>query len=193
MANARDARRRKKAQKKKTKDKVRKDKAAKVRGRQRSVARADLGEMSQWPVSNCYIGASWHERGCHVRAVLTRYHEHGRLAAAYFEIDLEEQGVIDAWHRADWQSGEFEDFIGSLGEHVEPMEMCEPGLIKKLVDTAEPMTEDFPQGWAQALAMIWDVDPEGPAFVTGAEPTEDTERPSVGFWGGLKKSLGFKG
>ena len=89
MANARDARRRKKANKKKAKDKVRKDKAAVVRGRRKRVASADLGEMSRWPLSTCYIGASWHERGCHVRAVLTRYHEQGRLAAAYFEVDLE--------------------------------------------------------------------------------------------------------
>ena len=192
MANARDARRRKKANKKKAKDKVRKDKAAVVRGRQKRVASADLDEMSRWPLSTCYIGASWHERGCHVRAVLTRYHEQGRLAAAYFEVDLEEHGVVDAWQRADWKSGEFEDFIGSLGEHVEPMEMCEPGLVKKLLDTAEPMTQDFPKGWPQALAMVWDVAPEGPAFVTGPEPTGESEKASVGFWGGLKKSLGFK-
>ena len=40
--------------------------------------------------------------------------------------------------------------------------------------------------------MLWDVAPEGPAFVTGQEPTGEAEKASVGFWGGLKKSLGFK-
>lgn len=191
MAKAADARRRKKAEKKRTKAKSRQSRAAGKRDQQRSVATAGLGEMSNWPVSQCYIGASWHEQGANVHAVLTRYHDEGRLVAAHFEVDLADRGVISASHRSDWQAGEFEAWIGQLGEDVEPMEVCEAGLIVKLVNAAATLNADPPKGYAQALALIWDIEPEGPEFLVGPEPTEETEKPGTSFWGGLKGKLGL--
>ena len=125
-------------------------------------------------------------------AILTRYHEQGRLASALFELDLEERGIIKAELRADWRPGEFEDFLGQLGEEIEPMEMCEPGLVVKLVEAAAELgAETLPEGYHAAHALCDGVAPDGPEILVGLEPTEETERPQEGLWSRMKKTMGF--
>ncbi len=192
MASAQEIRRQKKAAKQKAKARQRKGRAQVKRHQQQRMRSAGLDEMARWPLANCYIGSSWHERGARVHAVITRYHEQGRLAVAHFEVDMEDIGVMHASLRSDWQSGEFEHWIGELGETVEPMEVCDAGLVVKMIEAASELNEDFPKGYAEARALCWEIEPEGPDFHVGPEPTEETEKPGTpGLFASIKSRLGF--
>lgn len=134
MSTQKERRRSKKLEKqrKKREDAQRSRGSRKPVGTRGTVA---LDEAVDWPVSECWIGEPWHETGARVHAVFTRRHDDGRVAIAAFEVDLADQGVIEARATAGVSEGAVQGEVARRSEEHAMVE-ASPSLVVTLVDAA---------------------------------------------------------
>ena len=99
-----------------------------------SVGSADIEEAVFWPVGECYVSSNWYERGAHVHAGFTRVHEDGRHAAAFFEVDLADAGVIACVAKAGLAEANVQGELVRRSSEDRPMLVIEPELVVKLVE-----------------------------------------------------------
>lgn len=190
MANKREQR----LQKKREKDKKKREQARKARA-QKSGRNTRAAE---WPLSESWISQNWHEQGAHVHAMLTRTHPSGRMAAAVFEIDLAERGVINAAVLTDAHPAEVQQQLARNSTDLSGMQVVEPELIVKMVREADLFGET--NGHSQAsdigagLALFPDVDARDcpHAILVGKAPQASESPASTGgIWSRLKKTVGL--
>jgi len=97
---------------------------------------ANMDDAASWPVGDCYVSSNWHERGAHVHAGFTRVHTDGRRAAAFFEIDLADRGVIGCAAKAGLAEANIQGELVRRSSDEQPMLVIEPELVVKLVEAA---------------------------------------------------------
>jgi hypothetical protein len=190
MANQREQ----KLQKKREKDKKKREQARKARA-QKSGRNTRAAE---WPLSESWISQNWHEQGAHIHAMLTRTHTSGRMAAAVFEIDLAERGVVNASVLTDADPAEVQQQLARNSTDLSSMQVVEPELIMKMVREADLFGET--NGHKQAadiskgLGLFPDVDARDcPHAILVGKPSESTgtEAKSGGLWSTIKKTVGL--
>lgn len=184
MGSKRDRR----AQQKREKAKKKRDSARRSRGSRHAPPSPDAagGGLSaeacaSWPVSECYLSQNWHEHGPRLQAVFTRAASDGRVAAAFFELDLAEEGVVDVLFRAPVSEqgvlGEVARRSESLGE---PLQVDDALRVRKAVEAARELGGD-PPGLADALALFGDLDPRAcsDTFLIGHAPEPAPKKKSL--------------
>ncbi len=188
------SKREQKLQKKREKDKKKRDQARKARA-QKSGRNTRAAE---WPLSESWISQNWHEQGAHVHAMLTRTHASGRMAAAVFEIDLAERGVLNAAVLTDAHPAEVQQQLARNSTDLSGMQVVEPELIMKMVREADLFGET--NGHRQAsdigagLALFPDVDAKDcpHAILTGkVTETSGEQAKSGGIWSTIKRTVGL--
>jgi len=126
------------AAKKKERQRKKRDKARATRGSRQvlgaATGSADMDEAILWPLGECYISSNWHERGPLVHAGFTRVHTDGRKAAAFFEVDLADKGVLDCVAKAGLQEANIQGELVRRSSDDNPMLVIEPELVVKLVE-----------------------------------------------------------
>lgn len=196
MASKSEHRKQKNAEKKKLRDRDRRVVAARTREQAKHLRTVSPAEAAEWPVADCYISQSWPDQGPTIHAVFTRKHASGTVAAALFEIDLGERGVISA-----------EAMIGEepirlyaeLEKRSQPVSLLivDPGLVVKAVQEGRAFGKqqgvDEPEELAEILALLGDTPPAPQQFLTGREPKRAEPEPSEGggFLAGLRRRFGF--
>jgi hypothetical protein len=154
-----------------------------------------VDQVAGWPTGDCYISESWHEQGPYVKAILSRTRDDGRVAAALFEIDLAERGVISAELHLDWTLGHLQQALAQTSQE-EAMVTCEPELIARAVEEgAEWGRERGHQqaaGLERARELLGDLDPAASThnLLLGTEPKAGKKAKSEGLFASLKKRLG---
>ncbi len=188
------SKREQKLQKKREKDKKKREQARKSRA-QKSGRNTRVAE---WPLSESWISQNWHEQGAHVHAMLTRTHASGRMAAAVFEIDLAERGVVNADVLTDAHPNEVQQQLARNSSDLSSMQVVEPELIMKMVREADVFGQS--NGHRQAsdiaagLSMFPDVDAlDCPHAILVGKVSETTGTPakSGGIWSTIKKTVGL--
>lgn len=181
------------AQKKREKQKKKRDEARATRGSRKpppSAAApprdAGLDGAERWPVGECYLSENWHEHGAHVHAAFVRNHSDGRLAAAFFEVDLREAGVIEVLARGGVSLGGVQGEMARRSELAgHAMLVAEPALVAKVVRTGlawgRSRGRPDPDGLDEALGLLGELDgsdaPE--AILTGDPPPPPEKRKSL--------------
>ncbi len=127
-----------KAAKKREKNRLKRKKAQASRGSRRVMgASADaVKQAGTWPMWEAWATEDWYERGAHVHVCFSRKHDDGRIAAAFFELDLADKGILDATARTDATVQAVRMELGRRSGDEKAMVEVEPDLVVKLVDTA---------------------------------------------------------
>lgn len=196
MASKNEHRKQKNAEKKKLRDRERRAVAARTREQTRQLSGATAEEAVLWPIADCYISQNWPDQGPTIHAVLTRKHAGGTVAAALFEIDLAEKGVLSA-----------ELMIGvepirlyaELERRSQPISLLivDEGMVVKAVQegSAFGVKQGHPQpeNLAEVMALFGDAKPAPQQLLTGTgkkSASEATEE-GGGFFSSLRRKLGF--
>jgi len=181
------------AQKKREKQRKKRDSARRDRGsRSPPISQSTepvhrgLQGAEAWPVGECYLSADWHEQGARVHAGFVRESTDGRRAAAFFEVDLREQGVVDCLARGGVSLGGIQAEMARRSELVDQaMLVAEPDLVVKLVHAGVQLAEAHgtprPSALSEALALFGELDgstaPE--AILTGSPPPPPPKKKSL--------------
>jgi len=180
MSTARDRKRAKARQKKKAKDATRR-KASNARRAQKS-KRVSASAASHWPLGEAYVSEHWHEWGAHVHAVFTRVHGDGRVAAAVLEVDLEEEGLLNAEYNVYPNDAWVQQLLmeRSQGDHA--MMYADPGLVAKIGRTGHKLGSDGAKGWSDVEDLFADTPDSSFDIHTGNaiedSVTEEVPKPS---------------
>lgn len=184
-----------KAQKKREKQKKKRNEARKARasrtGRNTRAA--------EWPLSESWVSGNWHEVGATVQCMLTRTHPSGRMAAAVFEVDLAERGVVTADVLTDAHPAEIQQQLSRRSTDLTAMQVCEPELVLKIVREGrrhgEAQGHSQPADIQTAMALFPDVDADvcSHAIHTGKATASGTgeSAASGGLWDSFKKRIGL--
>ncbi len=154
---------------------------------------------SEWPISESWVSANWHEKGGIVHGALTRTHPSGKTAAALFEVDLADRGVVSVKKFTDAHPAEVQQELVRRSSDAAQMHVTEPELIAKLVRDARAYGEkrghEQPKGIGDAMSLFPDVDPEmcPHTFLTG-DPLDDEVTDEIakgGLWSSFKRRVGL--
>jgi len=166
MSTKREHHRQQKREKQKAKQKAKRKEGKASRpgaGDPRDRRGGSLATAVGWTAGTAYLSANWSERGALVHAVFTRNRADGRIAAAFFEVDLAERGVIAVKSGTSYNEARI---LAEVGRRSEPVAMMEadPGLVAKLVHEGHrwgvSQGHEPPRGLDEALALMADMDPE---------------------------------
>ncbi|MCB9677316.1 MAG: hypothetical protein H6737_19550 [Alphaproteobacteria bacterium] len=174
----------KRAQKKREKQKKKRDEARKVRGSRKppepqAGERVDRGlkGADAWPIGECYLSEDWHEQGARVHAGFVREADDGRRAAAFFEVDLRRDGVVECLARGGVSLGAIQGEMARRSElSGKAMLVAEPDLVVKLVHTGYELTRSagnpLPDGLDEAMGLFGTLDGStaAEAILTGDPP-----------------------
>jgi hypothetical protein len=154
-----ESRRQKQAEKKR---KAR-DEARSTRGsRPGQGGKVDLGTALRWSPGECYLSSNWPEQGARVQAVFTRRSPAGRVALAFFDVDLGERGVVQAEARMA-SDLEVQGLLAQLSQSGMAMVAREPALVVKLVRAGvahgTSTGHEAPASYARIARLFGDVDP----------------------------------
>ena len=148
------------AAKKREKTRLKRKKIQTSRG-SRNVMGASADAVRQsggWPMWEAWASEDWYERGAHAHVCFSRKHDDGRIAAAFFELDLAERGVVDATARTDATVQAVRIELGRRSEDGKAMVEVEPDLVVKLVDSArawgEKQGHTVPSGFQRARGVF---------------------------------------
>lgn len=183
MGSKRDNR----AQKKREKSRKKRDDARRTRGSRPGIQSPAVAsglaaaEAVRWPVGECYLSQHWHEHGPHLHAVFTRAASDGRVAVAFFELDLESGGVIDVLFRAPVSA---DAVLGEVARRSElsgdPIQVSDALRVRKAVEVAMELG-GAPAMLPEALALFGDLDPRAceDSFLTGSPPPPPPKKKSL--------------
>lgn len=180
------------AQKKREKQKKKRDAARATRGSRPAPTAAGtarspgLDGAERWPAGECYLSEHWHEQGARVHAAFVRAHSDGRLAAAFFEVDLLRDGVVGVLARAGVSEGAIQGEMARRSELTgKAMLVAEPALVAKVVRTGlawgRTNGSPDPAGLSEALGLLGDEDGTSApqAVLTGEPPPPPEKRRSL--------------
>ncbi|MEZ4317540.1 MAG: hypothetical protein R3F61_08545 [Myxococcota bacterium] len=188
MADRNDLR----AQRKREKQRKKRESAQKSRGSRKpavpTAAPVDRGlkGAEAWPVGECYLSENWHEHGARVHAGFVRESSDGRRAAAFFEVDLRRDGVVEVLARGGVSEGAVQGEMARRSEASgNAMLVAEPDLVVKVVragvDLSRSRENALPDGLDEALRLFGDLDgstaPE--AVLTGDPPPPPAKKKSL--------------
>ncbi len=188
--------------KKKERKRKKRDQARASRGSRRvlteNTSGADMEDAALWPVGECYVSSNWFERGVVVQAGFTRVHSDGRKAAAFFEVDLADKGVIACVAKAGLTEAHIQGELVRRSSEETPMLLIEPELVVKLVETGA----DWGSGRGNKLPPAFDKGQRLFGDVRSADcaheilcGTEDEPAPAAppsdGMFAALKRRLGM--
>lgn len=100
-----------------------------------------MEQAARWPVWDCWASENWHEQGAHVYCCFARRHDDGQVAAAFFELDLSDKGVVEVATKAPITQGEVHAELAKVAGEELAMLSVDPMLVVKLVDTARDFGE----------------------------------------------------
>jgi len=192
MSTKRERRRQQKLEKQKAKQKAkRREGKASRQGLDdpRERRGAPLATAAGWTTGTAYLSANWSERGAHVHAAFTRHQADGRIAAAFFEVDLAERGVIAVKSGTSYNESRI---LAEVGRRSEPEAMVEadPGLVAKVVHEGHRWGVEHghspPRGFEEALALMADMDPENYTTKIACGREEPPKRRSGGLFTSIK-------
>jgi hypothetical protein len=125
------------AAKKRQKQRKKRQSAQDQRGSRKVLGMASdrIEQAQRWPMSDCWASDNWHEQGATVEVCFTRRHEDGRMAAAFFTIDLADKGVVQVSADAPLTLTDIHGKLAKRGANGHAMLEVEPSLVVKLVDT----------------------------------------------------------
>lgn len=146
----------------KKREKVRKKRTA---AQQRRGTRKVLGmtadrieQTRNWPMATCWASDNWHEQGAQVVVAFCRRHDDGRMAAAYFELDLAERGVVSVHADAPLTEVQVHTELAKHSSEERPLLEVDPMLAVKLVHTARDwgvkQGHDQPSGLQRAARIF---------------------------------------
>jgi hypothetical protein len=181
------------AQKRREKQRKKREDARKVRGSRKPEVpqpgeRLDRGLKGAhgWPVGECYLSEDWHEQGARVHAGFVRQNTDGRLAAAFFEVDLRSEGVVECVARGGVSEGGVQAEMARRSELCDKaMLVAEPDLVVKVVNTGLALTRSagraLPDGLDEAIALFGDLDGSTAevAVLTGDPPPPPPKKKSL--------------
>lgn len=174
------------------------EKARKKRAGKKHVTRqassAGFKQASQWPVGDCWATDTYGERGAQVLVAFSRVHESGRVAVAFFDLDLGEDGVRDVTTFGNVTEAQVMGEVGLRGGDDTVIQV-DPALAVKLVLTARDImysSDTPPKSYADAISLFGDIRAEDSHedILTGLDDTEEVEAPT-GMFHGVKKFLGL--
>jgi len=198
VSKKREHRQAKKSERKRKK----RDSARESRGSRRVVGAktgsASVEEAATWPVGECYVSSNWHERGAHVHAGFTRTHADGRRAAAFFEIDLAERGVIGCAAKMGLAEASIQGELVRRSSDEKPMLAIEPELVVKLVKAGAAWGAQrggsLPPAYEKGLRLFGTVDgatcPHEIRCGTEEDPAP-APAPTGGMFASFKRRLGL--
>ncbi len=199
MANKRDSRRAKARQKQKRKRQTaRKTRGSRVPAGVHSESLDAMGEASRWPLGECYLSEDWYERGATLHAAFVRGHADGRSAAAFFEVDLAERGVVRATSASGVQLAAIQGELVRMSEDGRSMVNVPAARVVKLVRAAEAWASarghGAPDGLQRASTLFGEVSSADcdDEFLFGTEAEPSTPPPAEGgLLAGIKRRLGL--
>ncbi len=167
----------------------RQKRAAKARARSKNVRsrnrKGSSGAVARaarkWPVGECWISQSWSEPGSRIQAVFTRAHATGRAAAAMFELDLDQRGLIATSVLLDGDPRRIQAHLVAVSDEDHGMMQVDAELLVKIVRTAGRIASangtSLPGDWATALQLFGDIRGDTPVEVIAeAEPEPEPRR-----------------
>ncbi len=171
------------------------EKSRALRSRRRGAAGGvSAARAAGWPVHEVYVSEGWHEQGPRVRAILSRMRDDGRLAAAIFEVDLRERGVVEARLELDWQVPDLQRALVPASEE-EALVACDPELVVKLVRVGARHGEDRGHrqaaGLERAEQLFGDLDPADcrQDILVGEEPPPAASGRPGGLMASIKRAF----
>jgi hypothetical protein len=164
MDKAERARQKRAAKKKESRQEAAADRARRIMREAPAslpAARASAPEdAAGWPVHECWATEEWYEQGARVHVTFARRHESGRVAAAFFDVDLAEAGVVQASWRDDLTEQGYRYEVSERAQE-RVMREVEPALAVKIVQEGlawgERRGHDQAEGAARAMALFGDV------------------------------------
>lgn len=177
------------AQKKREKDRKKRQAARSKRGTRKTST--SLAAAAGWPLGECWISDNWDQRGANVLVGFSRMPSGGLGAAAFFELDLAEDGVtkVDAYRRvnSDQVMGEA---ANRAGERT--VLALDPALGVKLVHAARELQDSEPSKLGDAMVLFGDIGPEDSdeEILTGLDDTEEVET-ETGLFYGVRRFFGL--
>jgi hypothetical protein len=199
MGSKKDQRRKTRDTKGKTKAKTRQARGSAARKANSRAQNARVHEASGWPLHECWASPDWHERGVTVQAVLVRRHPSGRYAAAFFEVDLQDQGVLSSRVVVGLEEPNLNFELGKASSEDDPLVVVEAALVRKLVETGAEWGQSRDHGpkgdYRKACQLFGDVNVDDwpHDILVGGEEEDleeaDTEEP--GFFFKLKRRIGL--
>lgn len=184
MADHRSQKRRQKALQRKKKKRARASRPGRDGPTAGKVTR-DPSVGAHWPIGECYLGDGWYERGAHVHAVFTRRSADGQVAAAFFEVDLAERGVVEATSFGNGTDANVQAELVRRSTDEQALATSDPDRVAKLVTTAAAFGAErghpLPAGYARAIGVFGDLDPDTcrDDILCGAEPEPEPKPPSL--------------
>ncbi|MCO4744779.1 MAG: hypothetical protein KC912_08320 [Proteobacteria bacterium] len=172
------------------------EKARKKRAGKQHVGRAaasgGLKSAAGWPTGDCWATDTYDQRGTDVLVCFTRQNESGRVAAAFFEIDLTEEGVRKVQTFGNVTDQQVMGEIGQRSDEDTTVVQVDPSLAVKIVLAARDLMDDAPKGYGDAVGLFGEIDPEDALedIPTGYEPTEEVVVPT-GLFSGVKRFFGL--
>ena len=162
---------------------------------------ADRMERARnWPIWDCWASQNWHEQGAHVYCCFARKHDDGTIAAAMFEIDLEEKGVLEVATRTTTNASDIHAELARVSGDDLAMVSVDPTLVVQLVDSARDLGRenghDQPNGLNHARRLFGSTRASKGRheILTGKhDPSAPKpDKPSGGGWfDGVKNALGL--
>ncbi|MCB9760222.1 MAG: hypothetical protein H6739_10340 [Alphaproteobacteria bacterium] len=193
MADKRQHRKQKKREKDKVKSEHRKRARATRKQQQARLRNTTLQEAAGWDLADAYVSEDWHAQGPRVWAVFARQHSSGSMAAAIFDVDLRERGVVSAELRVGIPEGELHMELARLSQ-TKAMMIVEAGLVVKVVKEGLAHGESRgvaqPEEAAEAMTLFAGVEPSYQDVLVGAEPPPPPE-PEGGLFSSIKRKLGL--
>jgi hypothetical protein len=192
---------------KRARDQQKKTEKAKAKAKQRSArssrkpkasagGRANLSDAATWSEGACYLSDNWYERGAQVVAVFSRRSEEGRVVAAVFHLDLEDEGAHKAEVRSDLTEETLVGWLTTKSSDDSPLLEMSAGQVAYAVREACRYREEggkgLPTSVRAALPLVGDtVEASDVVLLLGLEETEEAAPEAKGWLSGIKRSFGF--
>lgn len=173
--------RKQKAREKRKAKRAAKQKTRRVRNQNAAASSsASLDQILGWPLGEAWLGQDWHEQGARVPAVITRSHPSGGIAAAMFDLDLRERGVVRSALLVGLDQDELNRRLAELSDSA-PMVQIAPGHVLACVEAARGLSEDLPDDFEHARALFGDLEVDRSIEVlTGAPPEPEKKKGLLG-------------
>lgn len=188
--------------KKREKQRKKRTKAQSTRGSRKVMGMtADWMERAgRWPLFDCWASQNWHEQGAHVYCCFARRHDDGTVAAAFFELDLAEKGVLEVSTKAPIAPADVHAELSRLATDDIAIVGVDPTLVVQLVDAAWDLGRDNghsqPSGLKRARKIFGSTHASKGRheILTGTpDPNAPKQAESGGLFSGIAKRLGFGG
>jgi len=185
--------------KKREKKRLKRRKVQSTRGSRKVLGMAadKMEQARRWPMWDCWVSQGWEQQGAQVHCCFARRHDDGRIAAAFFELDLAEKGVLAVAARSPVTAAEVHAELGRRSGEDTALMSCEPTLVVKLVDSARDFGEkqgiDQPSGLKRARRLFGSVSGrKSPHEILVGRPDQEAPArpPKEGWFSGLKRRLG---